>query len=334
MLAHQLLRDARVGDRRVDLRRLRMMPGIGHQPLDVALVERGDRVDVEVAEGRAEGRSPAQDRDPRQPGLEALEAELLEQRPVAVQRRAPLLVVVPLVLGVVPGPRAARAAVVADDDRLDAVTRRTRRRASGARALELELRRRLVAARDADARRDVRDALVLEQPRLGRDALAAAVAGDAPVAAEHAVARHDDRDRVRADRAADRATGRRATGADAELAVGDDLAEVEGDELLPDRELERGAGERQREVEVAGGGRRSTPRAARRRGRARRRSARAAPSQGRAPSRLDGQRDDGLAVADHLDAADRAVEAAQVRRARGRRSSAVRGAVVVCMLRE
>ena len=117
MLGDELLGDARVRDGGLDLRAVADDAGIVHEPLDVALVERRDRVDVEAGERGAERRPPPQDRDPRQPGLEPLEAELLEQRPVAVQRRAPLLVVVARVLGVGADPGAARPAVVADDDR-------------------------------------------------------------------------------------------------------------------------------------------------------------------------------------------------------------------------
>ena len=91
-----------------------MMPGVAHEPLDIGVVERRDGVHVEVAEGRAEGGPPAQDGDPGQPGLEPLEAQLLEEGAVAVQRNAPLLVVVPAVLGVVADPSAAVQPVVAE----------------------------------------------------------------------------------------------------------------------------------------------------------------------------------------------------------------------------
>src|SRR4051812_28792869 len=94
MLPHQRLGDARVRDGRVDLEPIADDPGIRHESLDVALVEGGDRVDLEVAEGGTEGRPPAQDRDPRQPCLKSLEAQLLEEWAVAVQGSAPLLVVV------------------------------------------------------------------------------------------------------------------------------------------------------------------------------------------------------------------------------------------------
>src|SRR5690606_3219818 len=70
----------------------------------------------EAREHLAEPRPLAQDRDPRQPRLEALETHLLEQRAVAVQRYAPLFVVITGILGVVADPRAARAAVGAKAD--------------------------------------------------------------------------------------------------------------------------------------------------------------------------------------------------------------------------
>src|SRR4051812_9005960 len=80
-----------------------------------------------------------------------------------------------------------------------------------------------------------------EQPRLRGNAVATAVASDAVVRCEHPVARHDDRNRVRADGATDGAAGRRPTGCETELAVGDDLTPLEVDELGPDRPLELGA---------------------------------------------------------------------------------------------
>ena len=247
-------------------------------------------------ERRAERRPPPQDRDPRQPGLESLEAQLLEQRAVAVQRRAPLLVVVALVLGVGARPRAARATVVADDRRDGHAASCS----SGRRSSWSASARRPTRTPDA-----VRDALVLEQPRLGGDALAAAVAGDAAVAAEHAVAGHDDRDRVGADRAADGATGGRAAGGQAEsrrrrrprrTSSSTSCSQTASWNAVPASET--------RQVEVAAVRRRSTPRAAS--------TARSSTASlllghvvaGERAVALDGERDDGLAVADDLDAAD------------------------------
>ena len=73
-------------------------PGVAEQPLDVALAEARDLLEVEPGERRSEVLALAQDRQPREARLEALEAELLEQTPVLVDREAPLCVVVGLVL--------------------------------------------------------------------------------------------------------------------------------------------------------------------------------------------------------------------------------------------
>ena len=73
------------------LARLRMMPGVGEQPLPVGVGERRHRGDPEAGEGGAEALAAAQDRDPGQPRLERLQAEPLEQGVVAVDRAAPLV---------------------------------------------------------------------------------------------------------------------------------------------------------------------------------------------------------------------------------------------------
>ena len=64
------------------------------QPLDVALAEARDRFGIEAGEGGAEVLALAQDRQPRQPGLEALEAQPLEQAALVGDGPSPLLVVV------------------------------------------------------------------------------------------------------------------------------------------------------------------------------------------------------------------------------------------------
>ena len=77
--------------------------GVGEQAFDVALAERGDAVGLEAFEGGAEALALAEDRQPGQTGLEALEAEPLIQAALVADRPDPLLVVVgvvPLVGGV------------------------------------------------------------------------------------------------------------------------------------------------------------------------------------------------------------------------------------------
>src|SRR5437764_13879910 len=87
--------------------------GVCEQPPDVAVAEAGDTLEVEARECRAEVLALPQDREPRQPGLEALQAQLLEQSLLVVDREAPLGVVVRAVdLGRV-APEAACDAVLA-----------------------------------------------------------------------------------------------------------------------------------------------------------------------------------------------------------------------------
>jgi hypothetical protein len=64
--------------------------GIAEQAGDVALAEAGDQLRVEVGEGLAEGLALVEDRQPAEAGLEALEAELLEQAPVVADRESPI----------------------------------------------------------------------------------------------------------------------------------------------------------------------------------------------------------------------------------------------------
>jgi hypothetical protein len=86
--------------------------GVVQQPGHVGRTEAGHGGHVEAGEGPPEGVPLAQDREPRQPGLEALEAQLLEQAGVVDDRSAPLLVVVPPVLGRLDAPGAPDQAVV------------------------------------------------------------------------------------------------------------------------------------------------------------------------------------------------------------------------------
>ena len=85
-------------------------PGVGHQPLDVGVVVGRDPVGVEVVERRPERRPLAQDRRPRQPGLERLEADPLEHPALVADRHAPLGVVVLLHQRVRRRPRRAAPA--------------------------------------------------------------------------------------------------------------------------------------------------------------------------------------------------------------------------------
>ena len=100
-----------VGDGRLDLRPVaddaRRRPS---SRATSALVVRRDHGRVEAGERAPERLALAQDRDPREPGLERLEGQPLVEQPVAADRPAPLLVVVGDVVGRRQRPRAARAA--------------------------------------------------------------------------------------------------------------------------------------------------------------------------------------------------------------------------------
>jgi hypothetical protein len=86
---------------------------VGQESLDVLLAEARYPLEVEAGEGLAETLTLAKDREPRQSGLEAFEAELLEEPAVVRDRIAPLSVVVGPVLGRRVAPEAADDAVVA-----------------------------------------------------------------------------------------------------------------------------------------------------------------------------------------------------------------------------
>ena len=108
---------ARVVDRGLDLPAVADDRRVAEQALDVARAELGDRGGVEARERAAERLALAQDRHPREPGLEALETELLEQPAVVDDGQAPLAVVVGAVVRVgAPAPPAAGDAVLVPDE--------------------------------------------------------------------------------------------------------------------------------------------------------------------------------------------------------------------------
>src|SRR5690606_10402262 len=80
---------------------------IGEQPPYVVLGEGRDRRDGEAGEGGAEVLPLAQDHQPRQPRLEALQGQPLEDPVVSPDRPSPLLVVVGDIVGRGGGPGAA-----------------------------------------------------------------------------------------------------------------------------------------------------------------------------------------------------------------------------------
>src|SRR5688500_14875958 len=86
-----------------------------------------------------------------------------------------------------------------------------------------------------------------EQPLLALDA--AAVTGQRSVRSDDAMAGNDHRNRVCAVRRADRANRRGSSDALRELGIGDRVAVGNAQQLVPDRELELGAAQSQRNVE-------------------------------------------------------------------------------------
>jgi hypothetical protein len=86
--------------------------GVPQQAVDVVLAEGGHRLDLEAREGCAEVVALAQDRQPGQARLEALQHQALVQAAVVCDRPPPLLVVVGGVLRARRAPGAAAAAVL------------------------------------------------------------------------------------------------------------------------------------------------------------------------------------------------------------------------------
>ena len=90
--------------------------GVAEQPCHVFRPESSDPLRIETGEGGAEVLALPQDRQPAQTGLEAFEADLLEQPPIIHHGTAPLLVVVGDVHRVVAAPQAALSAAAGVDE--------------------------------------------------------------------------------------------------------------------------------------------------------------------------------------------------------------------------
>ena len=93
------------------LARLRTMPASCISASFLAAFQRTMLSGSNPSKARAEVPALAQDGDPRQAGLEPVEDELLEQRPVVIFGRAPLLVVIGDVERVGARPRATQEPV-------------------------------------------------------------------------------------------------------------------------------------------------------------------------------------------------------------------------------
>ena len=100
--------DARVADGGFDLQPVADDPRVGEQAPDAIGPVGGYLLGVEAVERMAVGFAFAQNRQPAEAGLSALEHQKFEQAPVIVQRDPPLLVVVAHVQKVVSGPRASK----------------------------------------------------------------------------------------------------------------------------------------------------------------------------------------------------------------------------------
>ena len=109
---HHLEPGARRGDRALDLHAVAHDAGVLHQlarPSSACSARSSPA--CEAVEGAAEVLALAQDGDPRQPGLEAVEHQLLVQRAVVVFRHAPFVVVIGDVERILPRPGAPFEAV-------------------------------------------------------------------------------------------------------------------------------------------------------------------------------------------------------------------------------
>ena len=105
-LAH-VAPDPRAPDRRVDLGTRAYDTRIGQQPRPVRLAVAGDLLRIEVIEGGAERLALLENGDPRQPGLEPVQHQLLPQGAGVVLGHAPFGVVIGDIQRVGPAPSAA-----------------------------------------------------------------------------------------------------------------------------------------------------------------------------------------------------------------------------------
>jgi hypothetical protein len=104
-------RGAGILDRGLDLGAIADDPLVGQQPLQVCVTEGRDAANLESGECGSEGLALAKDRQPREAGLERLQAEALIETSIVEDRAAPLAIVVADVLRRGSGPPATRAPV-------------------------------------------------------------------------------------------------------------------------------------------------------------------------------------------------------------------------------
>src|SRR5690348_11474786 len=84
---------------------------VTQQPRDVACAEPRDALEIESCERLAKRLALAEDRPPTQAGLESFEADLLEETPIVVDRKAPFTIVIGDIERVVADPVAAMNAI-------------------------------------------------------------------------------------------------------------------------------------------------------------------------------------------------------------------------------
>ena len=99
MRFHKLQGTAGIVDHRLDLAAVAHDRCVGQLAGISPLPESRHALELEPRKRAPEGLALAQDRQPGQPGLEALEAELLEQPHILRDRKSPLGVVIGAVFG-------------------------------------------------------------------------------------------------------------------------------------------------------------------------------------------------------------------------------------------
>ena len=119
-LVREVENDAGQRHRRLDLGPVADDAGVLHQRVLFLVAPAHDLLGVEAVERLAEGRALAQDGDPGESGLEAVEHELLEHRPIVVFGHAPFLVMIGDIERIDARPGAARQSVRVLDRRHDA----------------------------------------------------------------------------------------------------------------------------------------------------------------------------------------------------------------------
>jgi hypothetical protein len=114
-LADELPGAPRIVDNRLDLAAMTDNAFILEQAVDVALGETRDPVEAEVMKRGAEVRALGHDRAPAQSGLEAFQAQFLEQATIVADRVAPFRIVVAEKFRRGSGPAASQPAIAAQD---------------------------------------------------------------------------------------------------------------------------------------------------------------------------------------------------------------------------